>query len=85
LTSVKSAGRGGHEGVCTHHDGSTGENISGDVLLVAVGRAPNVKGFGLHEIGVTFYDKGGIMVNDKLQTEVKKVYAAGDCTGDLQL
>jgi len=84
LTSVKSAGKGGHEGVCTHHDGTT-ENVSGDVLLVAVGRTPNVKGFGLHEIGVAFNDKGGIMVNDKLQTDAKNVYAAGDCTGDQQL
>jgi pyruvate/2-oxoglutarate dehydrogenase complex dihydrolipoamide dehydrogenase (E3) component len=38
----------------------------------------------LREIGVTFNDKGGIQVNDKLQTNVKNVYAAGDCTGDLQ-
>lgn len=86
LTSVKPSGNkgGGHEGICTHHDGTT-ETISGDVLLVAVGRAPNVKDFGLHEVGVTFNDKGGIQVNDKLQTDTKRVYAAGDCTGDLQL
>lgn len=84
LTSVKPVGKEGHEGIVTKHDGST-VSIAGDVLLVAVGRIPNVKGFGLHEIGVTFNDKGGIMVNDKLQTNVKNVYAAGDCTGDLQL
>lgn len=85
LTSVKPSGKkgGGHEGICTHHDGTT-ETISGDALLVAVGRAPNVQDFGLREIGVTFNDKGGIQVNDKLQTNVKNVYAAGDCTGDLQ-
>lgn len=86
LTSVKPAGKKGrgHEGTCTLHDG-TCQTVSGDTLLLAIGREPNVKGFGLHEIGVTFNDKGGIMVNDKLETDVKNVYAAGDCTGDQQL
>ena len=84
FTSVKPAGKGGHEGICTLRDGST-TTVTGDVLLVAIGRSPNVKGFGLHEIGVTFNDKGGIKTNEKLQTGVKNVYAAGDCTGDRQL
>lgn len=84
MTSVKPVGKGGHEGTCTLHDGST-ESVSGDALLVAIGRVPNVKDFGLHEIGVTLNDRGGIIVNDKLQTDVKNVYAAGDCTGGPQL
>lgn len=85
VTSVKPSGsKGGHEATVTSSNGSTTETIKGDTLLVAVGRIPNVKGFGLDEIGVELNEKGGIAVNEKLQTKVKNVYAAGDCTGDLQ-
>jgi pyruvate/2-oxoglutarate dehydrogenase complex dihydrolipoamide dehydrogenase (E3) component len=65
---------------------SSGESTTGDVLLLSVGRTPNVKGLGLETVGVdTNDDKGGIAVNGKLQTSVKGIYAAGDCTGDRQL
>lgn len=84
LTSINAVGKEGHQGTCTLKDGST-IAISGDILLVAAGRSPNVKGFGLEEIGVAFNAKGGIDTNEKLQTNIKRVYAAGDCTGDKQL
>ncbi|MDF1849608.1 MAG: mercuric reductase [Verrucomicrobiales bacterium] len=48
-----------------------------DQLLVAVGRAPNVEGLGLEDVGIE-YSKTGVTVNDKLQTTVKNIYAAGD-------
>lgn len=49
-------------------------------LLVAAGRKPNIEGLGLDDIGVKI-GKIGIEVNDKLQTSVKNVYAAGDVIG----
>lgn len=48
-----------------------------DRLLVAAGRSPNVAGLGLEQIGVE-YDQHGIRVNDRLQTTVPHVFAAGD-------
>lgn len=48
-----------------------------DRLLVAVGRAPNVEGLGLEEVGVAC-DRQGIQVNDRLQTTNPRIYAAGD-------
>ena len=48
-----------------------------DRLLVAVGRAPNVEGLGLDEIGVE-YTEAGVVVNDRQQTSVPNIYAAGD-------
>ncbi|MFT4546229.1 MAG: pyruvate/2-oxoglutarate dehydrogenase complex dihydrolipoamide dehydrogenase (E3) component [Pseudoalteromonas tetraodonis] len=48
-----------------------------DKLLVAVGRAPNVEGLGLEEVGIE-YTSAGVIVNDKLQTSVSNIYAAGD-------
>ena len=59
------------------------KQFRGDMLLVATGRKPLVKGLGLDKIGVT-YTSNGIQVNDKLQTNLPHIYAAGDCTGGFQ-
>ncbi|MDB4526986.1 mercuric reductase [bacterium] len=54
-----------------------------DKLLVAVGRAPNVDGLGLEDIGIDFTKKG-VLVNDKQQTTVPHIYAAGDICSPYQ-
>lgn len=54
-----------------------------DKLLVAVGRAPNVDGLGLEDIGIEF-SKKGVIVNDKQQTTVPHIYAAGDICSSYQ-
>lgn len=61
------------------------EPIVGDYILIATGRVPNVQNMGLDEIGVKL-NRGtnGIQVDDKLQTSIKGIFAAGDCTGDRQ-
>ena len=51
-----------------------------DKILIATGRAPNVEGLGLDTIGVQIGQRG-ITVNDRLQTSVKHIYAAGDVIG----
>ena len=56
---------------------------SGDRLLVAAGRAPNVEGIGLENAGVT-YSSRGIGVDRYLRTSQRHIYAAGDCTGGYQ-
>jgi len=61
-----------------------GQEISGDLLLVAIGRKPVVTGMGLEDLGVELNKAGGIDTDAKLQTSVKGLYAAGDCTGDRQ-
>ncbi|TAJ09348.1 MAG: mercuric reductase [Nitrospirae bacterium] len=48
-----------------------------DEILVGVGRTPNVEGLGLDTVGVQF-DKGGVIVNDRLQTSNPRIFAAGD-------
>lgn len=64
---------------------SSQETIYGDHILAATGRLPNTQNMGLNDIGVQINsDTNGIQVDDKLQTCVKGVYAAGDCTGDRQ-
>ena len=61
-----------------------GETVMGDLMLLALGRKPVVNGLGLSDIGVEMNQDGGIQVDEKLQTSVKGIYAAGDCTGDRQ-
>ena len=68
-------------GIVTAHAGA--QKVEGEMLLVAVGRAPNVEGLDLEKAGVTFGSKG-IPVNEHLQTNVKHIYAAGDCVGGMQ-
>ena len=51
-----------------------------DNILIAAGRAPNVEGLGLDKIGVQVGSRG-IEVNNRLQTSVRNIYAAGDVIG----
>jgi dihydrolipoamide dehydrogenase len=60
--------------------GGEEKSFSSQYVLMAVGRKPNVDGFGLEEAGVIF-GKKGIAVNDKMETNVPGIYAIGDVTG----
>jgi dihydrolipoamide dehydrogenase len=61
-----------------------GEKVSADILLVAVGRGPNATGFGFEEQGIQM-DRGWVLTNDRLQTNLPGVYAVGDIVPGLQL
>jgi len=51
-------------------------------VLAAVGRSPNVQGLGLGQVGVELDSvKGHILVDEKFQTSVMGIYAAGDVIG----
>ena len=52
-----------------------------DNVLVATGRQSNVQGLGLEELGVETGDHGTIVVNEKYQTSISNIYAAGDVIG----
>ncbi len=49
-----------------------------DRLLVATGRAPNVRNLGLEAAGVAFDACRGVEVDDYLRTTNRRIYAAGD-------
>jgi pyruvate/2-oxoglutarate dehydrogenase complex dihydrolipoamide dehydrogenase (E3) component len=59
-----------------HADGHESE-LAGDALLIAVGRRPNLDGLGLDAIGVKT-DRGGVVTDAKLRTNVSGIFAAGD-------
>jgi len=58
------------------------ETCVAEQLLVATGRRPNTRDFGLTEAGVQTGLRGEIKVNEHLQTSNPEIYAAGDCIGD---
>lgn len=55
------------------------QRVSGDKILLSVGRRANIKGLGLENIGVAA--ERGIKVDEHMRTNVPNVYAAGDVTG----
>jgi len=57
--------------------------VSGDALLVAVGRRPNVESLKLQNAGVNFSEKG-LPVDEHLRTNIRHIYAAGDVIGGPQ-
>ena len=59
----------------------TGERLDGEIALYAAGRQSNVEGLGLEAVGVTLGNRGLILVNEKYQTSVPNIYAAGDVIG----
>ncbi|MGZ4749178.1 MAG: dihydrolipoyl dehydrogenase [Oryzihumus sp.] len=62
----------------------SGETIEADLLLVAVGRGPNASGMGYEEQGVAM-DRGFVLTDERLRTNVEGVYAVGDIVPGLQL
>lgn len=64
---------------------SNGEIIKTEKALVSVGRQPVTDGLGLDEIGVKIDEKGFIIVNERMETNIKGIYAVGDVTGKVML
>jgi dihydrolipoamide dehydrogenase len=52
--------------------------LKGDYCLVSVGRSPYTAGAGLDKAGVKVDEKGRILVNENLETNVPGIYAIGD-------
>lgn len=62
----------------------SGETLRADLLLVAVGRGPRTEGLGYEEQGITM-DRGFVLTNERLATNVPGVFAVGDIVPGLQL
>jgi len=57
----------------------------GDAVLIAVGRRPASESLNLMAAGVERDERGTIVVNERLETSVAGIYAAGDVTGGIML
>ena len=63
----------------------SGAELRVDKVLVSIGRAFNTQGLGLEEVGVKLTERGTIAVNEKMETGVSGIYAAGDVAGGILL
>lgn len=76
-------------GVTQHENGvvvslENGATVEAEILLVAVGRGPNTAGLGYEEVGVAM-DRGFVLTDERLRTNVPGVWAVGDIVPGLQL
>ena len=61
-----------------------GKTFDADILLVAVGRGPHATGMGFEEQGVAM-ERGWVLVDERLRTNIPSIFAVGDITPGLQL
>jgi pyruvate/2-oxoglutarate dehydrogenase complex dihydrolipoamide dehydrogenase (E3) component len=80
---VKVERRNGESVVTVRRSGQTQEIIT-DAILASGGRRPNTDGLGLETVGVKVDASGGVVVNDRLQTANRTIYAAGDVCSQYQ-
>jgi len=62
-----------------------GREITVDLAMAAVGRAPASPGLGLAEAGVALDARGAIVVDEYSRTKVPHIFAVGDVTGRVAL
>ena len=68
--------------VAVNVDCSSGDKtVFGSHVLLAVGRTPNTSDLGLENAGIKVDQRGYIVVDDQLRTNVNSIYALGDCNG----
>lgn len=85
-TAVRDKGEGkGVEVDIESADGSASETLTADRVMVSIGFAPRVEGFGLDTTGVALTERGAIEIDDRMRTSVPHIYAIGDVTAKLQL
>ncbi|AEG59928.1 dihydrolipoyl dehydrogenase [Desulforamulus ruminis] len=62
-----------------------GERLTAEKALISIGRVLNTHNLGLSKAGVALGEKGQILVNDQMQTNIKGIYAIGDVVMKYQL
>jgi pyruvate/2-oxoglutarate dehydrogenase complex dihydrolipoamide dehydrogenase (E3) component len=82
-TIIRAGDRGAEREVLIKDGDGKEISLRAEKILVALGRKPNTEGLGLEHIGVES-DKKGLKVDNRLRTNIKHIYAAGDVTGAYQ-
>ncbi|MDY6923441.1 MAG: dihydrolipoyl dehydrogenase [Pseudomonadota bacterium] len=77
VTKVSKGGKGVQVAI---EAGGKAETLEAEVCISAVGITANTDGIGLEALGVDM-DRGHITIDDHCQTNVKGLYAIGDCAG----
>jgi dihydrolipoamide dehydrogenase len=64
---------------------ANGPEVTAERLLVSIGHQPLSRGFGLKNLGIAMDRMGTILVNEKMETSVRGIYAVGDVIGGIRL
>jgi len=72
------------DGEVTYQQGGQSFQVKADKILLSAGRRPMIEGLGLESVGV-YVDKGAIVTDNHLRTNVLGVYAIGDVNGKWML
>ena len=81
-TDIISAGKAdGKKQVKIKRQGAE-QTLEADDIFTAAGRRPNIFNMGLDDVGIE-YTKRGITVDKRLRTNIKNIYAIGDCNGQM--
>ena len=78
VTAIDNAGKTLKVKVEPAAGGGAAETMEADVVLVAIGRVPFTEGLGLEAVGVKKDNRGRVIVDAHLRTDVAGVYAIGD-------
>ena len=83
---VRITGIDGARELTVSWEGASGEkSVEVDKLIVSIGRAPLSAGIGLEAAGVGVDDRGYVVVDERLETSVPGIFAAGDVIDAPQL
>jgi dihydrolipoamide dehydrogenase len=80
-TKVTGAERDGDTIALTAEKDGASETISGDYVLVSVGRKPSLTGVDAKALGLELGKRGEIRVDSRMRTSLPNVYAIGDAVG----
>jgi NAD(P) transhydrogenase len=58
-----------------------GATLTSDIVFAAFGRVANIDGIGLDRLGVTVSSRGTVQVNERFETNIPGIFAAGDAIG----
>lgn len=64
---------------------SDGKELVAQKVLVSIGRSLNSQGLGLERLGIEKGQKGEVKVNERMETNIKGIFAIGDVTGGILL
>ncbi len=83
-TDVRSIMTKDNKAVVALSVGNVIREIQADIVLIAIGRKPNIENLGLEKAGVEKNSRDGVVTDKYLKTTAPNIYAMGDVVGGFQ-
>ena len=72
-------------GLSVSYEGKENGTVDADVVLMATGRRPVIRGIDVNALGIAVTERGVIKVNEYMETSVPGIYCIGDANNLMQL